>query len=152
MAHCAEPPRISQTAHSQRTHQPDRREQQAQHPAPRDPLNHRVIFGQMRHLAVLAYALLRGHFIHQVQGRGSAPIPIMFVLGLCRVSPTRDRLLAAAVREVGIVRHFHVGSPHSPSSLLMLVRGLFMMLRVFLVMAAACFAMVSFFEWFAAVC
>jgi hypothetical protein len=35
-----------------------------------------------------------------------------------------DRLLAVAMREVGRCVLFHAGSPHSPSSLLMLVCGL----------------------------
>jgi hypothetical protein len=37
------PPRISQISDSQRTHQPDRREQRAQHREPRNPLNRRVM-------------------------------------------------------------------------------------------------------------
>ena len=53
----------------------------------------------------------------------SAPlrIPMMFDMGLRRFSPRIDRLLAIAMREVGMVR------------------GLFMMLRGFLVMVGCLF-------------
>ena len=65
--------RISQPVHSQHTRQPDRREEQAQHHEPRDPLNRRVIFGQMQHLIARMNALLRRHSSHEVQGGERLP-------------------------------------------------------------------------------
>jgi hypothetical protein len=88
-----------------------------------------------------------GRSIHPGRGHGpyrdlAAPllIPILFDMGLRRVRLRIDRLLAMALREVGMVRRFLVRAGFMMlSRFLVMTRGMLVMLGGFFVMGCCLF-------------